>query len=82
MTFLQSIKGLGFRKVPWDKCPRGFQDSNYQCFYNKAKNIWVEIYLTDRPPYSQVQSNKTGYLGEFFYEPDQLQSYLQKHLNP
>jgi hypothetical protein len=49
-TFIQVLRAHGFKKMRWDKCPQGFQESNYPCYSHEEKNIWCEVYLTDKPP--------------------------------
>lgn len=76
-NFITVVKSLGLKRMPWNKCAQGFKESNYQCFYDDKKNIWIEIYLTDRPVYCLVQSSKTGHWGKFFYDANELKTFLQ-----
>jgi hypothetical protein len=78
MTFLQVLRSAGFKRMSWDKCPRGFQDRNYQCFSHQERNLWAEVYLTDKPVYMQLEGVGIGYNGKFFYEPKELNDYLNK----
>lgn len=50
------LKKSGFVKMPWSKCPQGFEKANYRCYSNSEKNIWVELYLSDKPAYGWVIS--------------------------
>lgn len=75
-NFCATLRSFGFKKMSWDKCPQGFRESNYPCFSLKEKNIWVEVYLSDKPPYCFLQSTIAGYRGKFFYDADELRKHL------
>jgi hypothetical protein len=63
--------------MPWSKCPRGYKESNYQCYSHDDKNLWCEVYLSDKPPYSFLQW-PGGYRGAFFYEASELNEKIKK----
>jgi hypothetical protein len=80
-TFISVLKENGFKKMPWEKCPQGFKESNYQCFSDEKNNRYCEVYLSDKPPYCWVVGNgikKSGIIGgQFTYEPNELKKLLQ-----
>ena len=84
--FISILIANGFKKMPWDKCPRGFETANYPCYYHGQKNIWAEVYLSDLVPYmfivgDNIKPTGTLKLGTMIDEPKQLQKFL-KPLTP
>lgn len=82
-TFVSVLKSFGFKKMPWNKCPQGFEKSNYPCYSNAEKNQWCELYLSDEIPYGWIIGNgiKTtkSYLGgKFFETPKELNQILNQ----
>jgi len=78
--FIVILLNAGFEKMPWDKCPKGYKDSDYQCFYHKEKNIWCEIYPDQWMTYGWIvgQNLKSSKYsnGKFFETTKELQSLL------
>jgi hypothetical protein len=75
----------GFKKMPWNKCPQGFEKAGYPCFSHEAKNIWIEVYATDKPPYGWVIGRGIGDNfghGKFFYSTKELKEILSKPYQP
>ena len=81
-SFVGVLKSFGFKNVPWDKCPRGFEESKYKCFTMKDVNVWAEVYTTDIPPYmwiigdSKLADFGRPGRGRFFNEPSHLKKFL------
>lgn len=78
-AFINILKNKKFKKVAWDKCPKGFKESNYQCFSHEDKNLWAEVYTTEIFPYMLIQGvGIKGYLGKHIQEPEQLNKLLKE----
>lgn len=43
--FIDTLIENGFKKVPWNKCPQGYEKANYPCYSHEEKNVWAEVYL-------------------------------------
>ncbi len=74
-TFVRVLLEQGFKKVPWEKCPQGFKESNFACYSDEANNRWCEVYLTEKPVYTWIVGsgiNFSGYNGGRFFFSDQV----------
>jgi hypothetical protein len=78
MTYISILKSFGFKKVSWDKCPKGFQEANYPCYTHPTINAWAEVYPKEH--YMMLQDEQIkGYLGKHFNEPSELKKHLTKY---
>lgn len=82
-AFVKILKDNGFKKVPWDRCPQGYQESNYQCFEHVYYNRWAEVYLSDPYPYVYIVGDgiaeRLNYLGgQHINEPKDLENLFTK----
>lgn len=78
-SFKSILIKAGFKDVPWDRCPQGFQKANYPCYSNEEKNIWCEVYAGDRVPYCWLIGPNTNPRGIFFNEPKELRSFIKSN---
>lgn len=76
-TYVEVLVAAGFVKVPWDKCPQGFEASNYQCYSHAEKNIWAEVYLSCEPVYGHMMAVTFAPRGKFFDSVQELQSLIK-----
>lgn len=65
------LEEAGFEQSPWDKCPQGFEKSDYPCYTLKGHNVWVEIYKTDPIPYGRLND-------KFFDTANELKKLLKQ----
>lgn len=77
------LRRFGYKKVPWNKCPQGFEKANYPCYTHKDHNVWVEVYKTDPLPYGWIIADSTKSSlgtnrGQFFDDIRELQFLLKK----
>lgn len=67
----------GYKQVDWNKCPKGYRESNYLCFSKDGYNIWCELYITDSIPYGWIVGTMTTFRGKFFYTLTELKTILK-----
>jgi hypothetical protein len=82
-TFVSVLKEFGFKKMPWDKCPQGYKESNYQCFCTPFANMYAEVYLSDPYPYMWIvgdgmEGGVAHIGGKHFNEAEELHTFLLK----
>lgn len=80
--FIATLLANGFKKVPWNKCPQGFEKANYPCYSNEEKNIWAEVYLDEKWQYMFIEGDNikptgTLQLGTMIDEPKDLKTLLK-----
>ncbi len=82
---INSLTSNGFKKVDWDKCPRGYERANYPCYSNEERNIWAEVYLGEKLPYMWIVGDgvksKSHVGGQFIDSPKILDEVLNKVFN-
>ena len=78
--FVKILRANGFKKMSWDKCPQGFKEKNYPCYSNESKNIYAEVYTTDKPAYMWIIGPDIGDKkypgGKHFWESKDLVNLL------
>lgn len=84
-TFIRVLREFGLKRMPWDKCVKGFKESNYPCYSDEKNNRYCEVYLGDKLPYVWIVGNgikPTQFPGGLFFDdPADLRKLLSS-LNP
>lgn len=73
--YISILTSNGFNKMPWNKCPQGFEKANYPCYSHKEKNIWAEVYLSDPWPYLFIVGG--GIKPQHIDDPQRLKELLK-----